>query len=71
MYMRIWLRTAIASAVNSPAISYSAKNAATGDGILTSLKVMEVILEKKQTLGKLATEIQIYPQVLKNVKVKE
>lgn len=46
------------------------KNATTGDGILTSLKVMEVILEKKQTLGKLATEIQIYPQVLKNVKVK-
>ena len=46
------------------------KNATTGDGILTSLKVMEVILEKKQTLGKLASEIQIYPQVLKNVNVK-
>ena len=46
------------------------KNATTGDGILTSLKVMEVILEKKQSLGKLASEIQIYPQVLKNVKVK-
>lgn len=46
------------------------KNATTGDGILTSLKVMEVILEKKQTLGKLASEIQIYPQVLKNVRVK-
>ncbi|WP_251491151.1 phosphoglucosamine mutase [Otoolea muris] len=46
------------------------KNATTGDGILTSLKVMEVILEKKQTLGKLASEIEIYPQVLKNVKVK-
>ena len=47
------------------------KNATTGDGILTSLKVMEVILEKKQTLGKLASEIQIYPQVLKNVRVKD
>ena len=46
------------------------KNATTGDGILTSLKVMEVILEKKQTLGKLASEVEIYPQVLKNVKVK-
>ncbi|MCI9584480.1 phosphoglucosamine mutase [Clostridiaceae bacterium] len=46
------------------------KHATTGDGILTSLKVMEVILEKKQTLGKLASEIEIYPQVLKNVKVK-
>lgn len=47
------------------------KNATTGDGILTSLKVMEVILEKKQTLAKLAGEVEIYPQVLKNVKVKD
>ncbi|MCI7262067.1 MAG: phosphoglucosamine mutase [Clostridium sp.] len=46
------------------------KNATTGDGILTSLKVMEVILEKKQTLSKLASEVEIYPQVLKNVRVK-
>ena len=47
------------------------KHATTGDGILTSLKVMEVILEKKQTLAKLASEYEIYPQVLKNVKVKD
>ena len=47
------------------------KNASTGDGILTSLKVMEVILEKKQPLAKLASEVEIYPQVLKNVKVKD
>lgn len=47
------------------------KNATTGDGILTSLKVMEVILEKKQPLEKLAAEIEIYPQVLKNVRVKD
>lgn len=47
------------------------KNATTGDGILTSLKVMEVILEKKQPLIKLASEVEIYPQVLKNVKVKD
>ena len=32
---------------------------------------MEVILEKKQTLAKLAGEVDIYPQVLKNVKVKD
>ena len=37
---------------------------------MTSLKVMEVILEKKQTLSKLASEVEIYPQVLKNVRVK-
>ena len=41
------------------------KHATTGDGILTSLKLMEVILEKKETLAKLADEVQIYPQVLK------
>ena len=47
------------------------KHATTGDGILTSLKLMEVILEKKETLAKLADEVQIYPQVLKNVRVKD
>ena len=47
------------------------KHATTGDGILTSLKLMEVILEKKETLAKLADEVQIYPQGLKNVRVKD
>lgn len=47
------------------------KHATTGDGILTSLKVMETILEKKQPLSKLASEVEIFPQVLKNVKVKD
>ena len=47
------------------------KHATTRDGILTSLKLMEVILEKKETLAKLADEVQIYPQVLKNVRVKD
>ena len=47
------------------------KHATTGDGILTSLKVMEVMLEKKQSLAKLASEVEIYPQVLKNVRVKD
>ena len=47
------------------------KHATTGDGILTSLKVMEVILEKKQPLAKLASEVEIYPQVLKNVRVED
>jgi len=45
------------------------KHATTGDGILTSLKVMEVMLEKKQSLSKLAREVEIFPQVLKNVRV--
>lgn len=47
------------------------KHATTGDGILTSLKVMEVMLEKKQPLSKLASEVDIFPQVLKNVRVKD
>ena len=47
------------------------KYATTGDGILTSLKIMEVMLEKKETLSKLASEITILPQVLKNVRVKD
>ena len=47
------------------------KHATTGDGILTALMLMEVILEKKQTLAKLASEYEVYPQVLKNVKVKD
>lgn len=45
------------------------KHATTGDGILTSLKVMEVMLEKKEPLAKLASEVEIFPQVLKNVRV--
>lgn len=47
------------------------KHATTGDGILTSLKIMEVMLEKKESLKKLASELKIYPQVLKNVRVKD
>ncbi len=45
------------------------KHARTGDGILTSLMIMEVIMEKKQSLGKLCEEVKIYPQLLKNVHV--
>ncbi|WP_394523348.1 phosphoglucosamine mutase [Lacrimispora sp. JR3] len=45
------------------------KHATTGDGILTSLKIMEVILEKKESLAKLVSELEIFPQVLKNVRV--
>ena len=45
------------------------KHARTGDGILTSLMLMEVIMEKKQSLGKLCSEVKIYPQLLQNVRV--
>lgn len=36
---------------------------------MTSLMVMEVILEKKMALSKLVEEVKIYPQLLKNVRV--
>ena len=45
------------------------KHATTGDGVLTSLKVMEVMLESKEPLSELLKDIVIYPQVLKNVRV--
>ena len=47
------------------------KYASTGDGILTAIKVMEVMLEEKQSLGKLAEPVTIYPQLLKNVRVRD
>jgi phosphoglucosamine mutase len=46
------------------------KYATTGDGILTSLKMMEVLLAKEKPLSELAAPVVFYPQVLKNVYVK-
>ena len=45
------------------------KYATTGDGILTSLRMMEVMLEEKESLSKLGEELVIYPQKLVNVRV--
>ncbi len=45
------------------------KYANTGDGLLTSLKIMEVMLAKKKTLSQLCRELTVYPQVLQNVRV--
>ena len=45
------------------------KYASTGDGILTSLKIMEVMLARKKTLSQLCEGFTFYPQVLKNVRV--
>ncbi len=46
------------------------KYATTGDGILTSLKLMEVMLAKKKSFSQLTEGLTIYPQVLKNIRVK-
>lgn len=47
------------------------KYAVTGDGVLTSLMLMEVMLEKKQKLSELRKGLKIYPQLLKNVRVQD
>ena len=47
------------------------KYASTGDGILTSMKIMEVMMARKKKLSELAEPLTIYPQVLVNVKVKD
>ena len=47
------------------------KYATTGDGILTSLKLVEVLLAKKKKFSELCADLTIYPQVLKNVRVKD
>ena len=46
------------------------KYATTGDGILTSLKMMEVFIAKEKPMSELAAPCVFYPQVLKNVRVK-
>lgn len=47
------------------------KFATTGDGVLTSLKIMEVMLESKQRVSELFHDLTIYPQLLVNVKVND
>ena len=44
---------------------------ATGDGILTSLMIMEACVDKKATLCDLAKEMKVYPQLLRNVRVSD
>ena len=45
------------------------KYASTGDGILTSLKMMEVMMARKKKMSELTEGLTIYPQVLVNVRV--
>ena len=45
--------------------------ATTGDGMLTALRVFEVMLESGQTLDALTSELKVYPQLLVNVRVRE
>lgn len=47
------------------------KYANTGDGILTSLRIMEAMIDQKSDLKSLTRDLKIYPQVLENVEVKD
>ena len=47
-----------------------AKHAGTGDGVLTSLKVMQALIDKKTSLSKIVAPFEKYPQLLKSVRVK-
>ena len=46
-----------------------AKYATTGDGLITAIKLMQVVKDRKLSLSKLTEDLEVYPQVLKNVKV--
>ncbi|WP_303000920.1 phosphoglucosamine mutase [uncultured Eubacterium sp.] len=45
------------------------KHATTGDGILTSIKLMEVMISSKKKMSELTSPVTIYPHCLKNIKV--
>ena len=45
------------------------RHATTGDGILTSIKLMEVLLEEKKSLKECLSDYKKFPQVLENVRV--
>lgn len=47
------------------------KYASTGDGILTSLKIMQAVMSSQKKLSELAEPFKVYPQVLENVRVKD
>lgn len=48
-----------------------AKYATTGDGLITAIKIMQVMLDRKLPLSELTQDLEVYPQVLKNVKVND
>ena len=43
----------------------------TGDGILSSVKLLQILRQRKKTLAELAEQMEQYPQTLINVKVQE
>ena len=46
-------------------------DATTGDGLLTALRVMEIMVTTKKSLAELAKDLKVFPQVIRNVRVRE
>ena len=48
-----------------------ADSSTTGDGVLAALKILEVMINRREKLSQLRRTFVRYPQVLKNIRVKE
>src|ERR1022692_311865 len=46
-------------------------DATTGDGLLTALRVMDVIVRREQSLAELVSDLKVFPQKIQNVRVRE
>jgi phosphoglucosamine mutase len=46
-------------------------DATTGDGLLTALRVMEIMVRNRRTLGELVRDLKVFPQTIQNVRVRE
>jgi phosphoglucosamine mutase len=46
-------------------------DATTGDGLLTALRVMDVIVRSQKTLAELVSDLKVFPQKIQNVRVRE
>ena len=68
VYEKMCETGAILGGENSGHIIFS-KHATTGDGILTSLKICEALIESKKTLSELVSPLKLYPQIIKNYAV--
>lgn len=47
------------------------KYATTGDGMLTALKMMQIMMSRRLPMSELYDGLKIYPQVLKNIRVED
>ncbi len=46
-------------------------DATTGDGLLTALRVLEIVVNSGKPLADLVSDLKVFPQIIKNVRVRE